>query len=149
MGALGLVATGRRDGFREATVIAVTIFGVGATIVHVLDIAAHGNLAPGNTVQNVGNLLKPALLIWFLVAARMAEAASPPLDSSSAFDDWRLSLARAAAPITACVASCYSLGFALDRPWLLNLVGLGVAVGILMAVLARGPQHSITRESNS
>ena len=33
---------GRRDGFREATVIAVTVFGVGATIVHVSDIIQTG-----------------------------------------------------------------------------------------------------------
>jgi hypothetical protein len=36
-GVLGVVAMGRRDGFREATVIAVTVLGVGATIVHVTD----------------------------------------------------------------------------------------------------------------
>jgi hypothetical protein len=37
IGILGIIAMGRRDGFREATVIAVTVFGVGATIVHVSD----------------------------------------------------------------------------------------------------------------
>jgi hypothetical protein len=47
IGVLGLVAEGRRDGFHEATVIAVTIFGVGATIVHIMDITATRNLAPG------------------------------------------------------------------------------------------------------
>ncbi len=51
IGILGIVAMGRRDGFREATVIAVTVFGVGATIVHVMDVIESGNLAPGNTVQ--------------------------------------------------------------------------------------------------
>jgi hypothetical protein len=70
VGILGIVAMGRRDGFREATVIAVAVFGVGATIVHARDIIETGNLAPGNTLQNVGNLLKPALLIGFLVASR-------------------------------------------------------------------------------
>jgi 4-amino-4-deoxy-L-arabinose transferase-like glycosyltransferase len=57
VGILGIVAMGRRDGFREATVIAVTVLGVGATIVHARDIIETGNLAPGNTLQNVGNLL--------------------------------------------------------------------------------------------
>ena len=51
VGILGIVATGRRDGFREATVIAVTVFGVGATVVHVMDVVESGNLAPGNTIQ--------------------------------------------------------------------------------------------------
>ena len=63
---LGLVAAWRRDGFREATVIAVAIFGVGATLVHVTDIVQEGNLAPGNSIQNVGNLLKPAALVAVL-----------------------------------------------------------------------------------
>jgi hypothetical protein len=36
IGILGIIAMGRRDGFREATVIAVTGFLVGATIVHVV-----------------------------------------------------------------------------------------------------------------
>src|SRR3954466_5025926 len=66
LGILGFLAMGRRDGFREATVIAVTVFGVGATIVHLMDIVRTGNLAPGNTLPNVSNLLKPALLIGFL-----------------------------------------------------------------------------------
>src|SRR3954462_9997418 len=34
IGVLGIVAMGRRDGFREATVISVTVLGAGATIVH-------------------------------------------------------------------------------------------------------------------
>jgi 4-amino-4-deoxy-L-arabinose transferase-like glycosyltransferase len=46
VGILGIVAMGRRDGFREATVIAVTVLGVGATIVHARDIIETGNLAP-------------------------------------------------------------------------------------------------------
>ena len=37
LGVLGFIAAGRRDGFREATVIAVAIVGVGATVVHVID----------------------------------------------------------------------------------------------------------------
>jgi 4-amino-4-deoxy-L-arabinose transferase-like glycosyltransferase len=73
VGILGIVAMGRRDGFREATVMAVTIFGVGATVVHVMDVIEFGNLAPGNTIQNISNLLRPALLIAFLAASRRAE----------------------------------------------------------------------------
>jgi hypothetical protein len=49
-GFLGIIATTRRDGFREATVIAATTFSIGATIVHLIDIVATGNLAPGNTL---------------------------------------------------------------------------------------------------
>ena len=73
LGILGIVAMGRRDGFREATVIAVSVLGVGATIVHIMDIVQTGNLAPGNTLPNVSNLLKPVLLIGFLSAIRRTE----------------------------------------------------------------------------
>jgi 4-amino-4-deoxy-L-arabinose transferase-like glycosyltransferase len=66
LGILGIGAMGRRDGFREVTVIAATVFGLGATVVHVMDVIESGNLAPGNTIQNVRNLLRPALLIAFL-----------------------------------------------------------------------------------
>ena len=62
LGVLGFLALGRRDGFRAATVVAVAILGVGATAVHVADLLATGNLAPGNTAQNLGNLLDPLLL---------------------------------------------------------------------------------------
>ena len=89
VGILGIVAMGRRDGFREATVIAVTVFGVGATIVHARDIIETGNLAPGNTLQNVGNLLKPALLIGFLAASRRAERSPDSEVHTQAFDTWR------------------------------------------------------------
>ena len=77
---------GRRDGFREATVIAVTVFGVGATIVHVSDIIDTGNMAPGNTLQNVGNLLNPALLIGFLAASRRTERSPDSEAHTSEFE---------------------------------------------------------------
>ncbi len=82
LGLLGIVATSRRDGFREATVIAVTVLGVGASIVHLMDILATGNLAPGNTVQNIANLIKPAFLIPLLIALRRAEH-SPYTEAAS------------------------------------------------------------------
>ena len=73
LGILGIVAMSRRDGFREATVLAATVFGVGATLVHVMDVIESGNIAPDNTIQNISNLLRPALLIAFLAASRRAE----------------------------------------------------------------------------
>ena len=75
LGVLGFIAAGRRDGFREATVIAVTIVGLGATVVHLIDIIQEGNLAAGNSIQNLANLLKPALLIPMLIVSRRSEDA--------------------------------------------------------------------------
>jgi 4-amino-4-deoxy-L-arabinose transferase-like glycosyltransferase len=89
VGTLGVIAMGRRDGSREATVIAATVFGVGATVVHVMDVIESANLAPGNTLQNVSNLLRPALLIAFLAASRRAERSPDSEAQTSGFDRWR------------------------------------------------------------
>ena len=86
LGVLGLIAAGRRDGFREATVIAVAIVGVGATVGSCHRHGAEGNLAPGNSIQNIGNLLKPALLIPILIVSRRSE---PELVGDLSFDPWR------------------------------------------------------------
>ncbi|MBN1248845.1 MAG: hypothetical protein JXC32_14385 [Anaerolineae bacterium] len=122
LGVLGLIAVGRRDGFREATVTAVTVIGIGATIVHLIDIAQTGNLAPGNTLQNVANLAKPVLLIAFLRAGRratlMTEAPPPNLNARHGPVVGWLAMA---------VSTGFALGYALDR--LVLFTGLGVLFG--------------------
>lgn len=143
LGILGLVAVGRRDGFREATVIAVTVFGVGATIVHFMDITATENLAPGNTLQNVLNLGKPALLIGILAMARRAEAAPGSEAGTAEFDRWRAPVAQAAGLATACVATAFGIAYAADRPILITLVGSLVGAAIVVVTLARSPWHHI------
>lgn len=141
LGALGLVAVGRRDGFREATVIAVTVFSAGATIVHIVDIVATGNLAPGNSLQNVLNLVRPALLIGLLAAARRVEAAPDSVTPAPEFDRWRTAIAQACGPATACVAGAFGLGFATDRPVLITLLGALVGFLIAFVIIFRSPLH--------
>ena len=141
VGVLGIVAVGRRDGFREATVIAVTIFGVGATIVHVMDIIETGNLAPGNTIQNIGNLLKPALLIGFLAASRRAERSPDSEAHTSGFDTWRGPRIQAAGVVTGCVAAGFSVGFAIDRPGIGTLFGVLLGAGLAVFVIARSSRR--------
>jgi hypothetical protein len=143
LGVLGIVAVGRRDGFREATVIAATVFSLGATIVHIIDIAATGNLAPGNTLQNVLNLFKPALLIGILSLARRAEAAPGSETRTAEFGRWRAPLLQAAGPVTACVAAAFGLGFAIDRPVVVTLLGTLIAFAVTMVILQRSPVHQI------
>jgi hypothetical protein len=143
LGVLGIVAVGRRDGFREATVIALTVFGVGATVVHILDIAATGNLAPGNTLQNVLNLFRPVLLIGSLAIARRAEAAPESKARTPEFGSWRTPLLRASGPVTACVATAFGLGFAIDRPIVITLLGALIAFVITYVFLCRSPLHRI------
>ena len=126
MGILGIVATTRRDGFREALVIAVTVIGVGATWVHVVDIVQHGNLAPGNTLQNVGNLLKPALLIGLLMASRRADAKLGPPDTRTGFDVWQQGHAQLSGWLAVIVTAGFGIGYGFDRPL------LGTAIGLLV-----------------
>jgi hypothetical protein len=143
LGVLGLVAVDRRDGFREATVIAVTVFSVGATIVHIIDIAATGNLAPGNTLQNVLNLFRPALLILVLFLARRAQAAPDSETRTPALGLWRTAILQAAGPVTASVATAFGLGFALDRPILITTIGTAIAFAIVLVMLHRSPVHDL------
>jgi 4-amino-4-deoxy-L-arabinose transferase-like glycosyltransferase len=137
VGILGIVAMGRRDGFREATVIAVTVFSVGATVVHVIDIIETSNLAPGNSLQNVGNILKPALLIWFLAASRRAEHSPDSEVHTSGFDTWRGPRIQAAALMTGSIAAGFSVGFAIDQSVIFTLVGTLVGAGLAAFVIAR------------
>jgi hypothetical protein len=113
LGVLGLVSAWRRDGFREATVLAVTVVGVGASVVHVIDIIESSNLAAGNSIQIGGNLLKPALLIPLLVMSRRAEA---DRGTGPSFDEWRRSVVAAAGMATGIVGVGFGIGFALDVP---------------------------------
>ena len=137
IGVLGIVAMDRRDGFREATVIAVTVFAVGATVVHVMDVIESGNLAPGNTIQNVSNLLRPALLIAFLAASRRAQRSPDSEAQTSGFDRWREPRIRAAGVMTGSVAAGFGAGFAIDLPVIGTLIGTMVGAGLAASVIAR------------
>jgi hypothetical protein len=131
-GVLGLIAATRRDGFREATVIAIAVSGVGATLVHLADIVQHGNLAPGNTLQNVSNLLKPALLIGFLVASRRADAALGSPTMRAGFAAWQTGHAQLAGWLAGLVATGFGIGYGMERP----LLGTGIGLLIAAAVAA-------------
>jgi 4-amino-4-deoxy-L-arabinose transferase-like glycosyltransferase len=142
LGILGIVAIGRRDGFREATVIAVTVFGVGATIVHLMDIVETGNLAPGNTLQNVGNLLKPALLIGFLTASRRAERTPDSEAHTASFEVWRGPRAQAAGMMTGVVATGFGVGFAVNQPFLGSTLGIILGAALVALIISRAPSET-------
>jgi hypothetical protein len=133
LGVLGLIAAWRRDGFREATVIAVAILGVGATVVHVTDIVQEGNLAPGNSIQNVGNLLKPAVLIAVLLVSRRSEATATCIS----FDPWRTRVVEVAGMITAVVGTGFAVGFWLGLALPATLVAAALAAGLVSFGIAR------------
>jgi len=141
VGLLGIVAAARRDGFREAAVIAVTVLGVGASIVHLLDILATGNMAPGNTIQNVANLIKPAFLIPLLLASRYAERSAHSDAFTPQFELWRAPLLQSVAIVTAVVATAFGVGFAVGQLLLVSTLGTIAASALATIILARSPAH--------
>jgi 4-amino-4-deoxy-L-arabinose transferase-like glycosyltransferase len=148
IGILGIVAMGRRDGFREATVIMATVLGVGATLIHVMDVIETGNLAPGNTIQNISNLLRPALLIALLAASRRAERSPASEAQTPGFDRWREPRIRAAGIMTGTVAAGFGGGFAIDLPLIGTLVGTLVGAGLAGFVLARASDEISARRTD-
>ena len=137
LGILGILAMNRRDGFRDATVIAVTIVAGGATITHVIDIVETGNLAAGNTVQNASNILRPAVLIWLLLAIRRSASAEGHAEEPALLGPWRDTAVTAAAQATAVVSATFSLGYAVNQP------AMGAVVGSLLA--AATTAHVVSR----
>ena len=128
LGVLGLVAAGRRDGFREATVMAVTVVGVGVTVVHGIDILQEGNLAAGNSIQNVANLLKPALVIPMLFVSRRSE---PKETADPSFDRWRMTVVGTAGTVTAVVGTGLGVGSWLELALPATLVAAVLAAGVV------------------
>lgn len=147
IGALGIVAVGRRDGFREATVIAVTIFSLGATVVHIMDIIETGNLAPGNTIQNINNLVRPVLLIGLLAASRRAERDPASEAGTTAFDRWRQPRGQAVGALTGIVASGFGVGFIVGQPFLLTGISLVAGLVMVYLIISRAPKEPLSGSS--
>lgn len=132
IGVLGIMAIGRRDGFRTAAILATTILGLGATAVHLWDIAATGNLAAGNTLQNLGNLLDPILLITL---TWLAGRTTDPDAESSAFLRWQLRQQPLAGMAAAGIGIGFGIGFATGALLLGTVSGaaIGVALGLVVS----------------
>jgi hypothetical protein len=147
VGVLGLMAISRRDGFRTATILATTILGLGATTVHLWDIASTGNLAPGNTLQNLGNLLDPALLIGLtFLAARTTD----PDAESPAFLHWQMRQQPVVGMAAAGIGTGFGIGFAVGGLLLWTLIGalVGIGIGVVISKrTAQGPDDLILKHS--
>jgi len=109
-------------------VIAVAIMGVGATVVHVNDMLQEGNLAAGNSIQNVANLLKPALLIPMLILNRRSE---PVRTGAVSFDRWRMTVVGTAGIVTAVVGTGLGIGYWRELTVLATLIAAVLAAGIV------------------
>ncbi|MDX1436343.1 MAG: DUF6790 family protein [Anaerolineales bacterium] len=138
-GILAAIAVGRRDGFREATIIGWTFFSVGAVIVHILDIAKTGNLAPGNTLINLTNLGRPALMIYLLWALRREERDGGTEAGSPEFLYWQSSEAALGGITGAAVGIGLGIGLAVNQPTIGLVAGLiiGTALGLVSRRRAR------------
>ncbi len=147
VGLLGLMAIGRRDGFRTAAILATTVLGAGATLVHLWDIASTGNLAPGNTIQNLGNLLDPVLLIGLTwLAARLTD----PDSESPGFLNWQMHQQPIAGMAAAGVGTGFGIGFALGGLLLSTILGalIGIGLGIMISRRSiHGQRYSITEQN--
>jgi hypothetical protein len=96
-----------------------------------------GNLAPGNTLQNVSNLLKPALLIGILSAIRRVERSPDSEARTPAFEAWRGPRVRAAGLMTCSVFTGFGVGFGIDQSVTGTLVGTLVGAGLVVFVVSR------------
>lgn len=144
VGVLGIMAINRRDGFRTAAIIATTILGLGATSVHIIDIAATGNLSPGNTIINLSNLLDPTLLIG------LTWLASRNTDDEPAPVRWYMRLEMIAGMAAAGVGTGFGVGYALDGLFLWTMIGAlaGVGIGLLLSNGAVREQGNLIGESS-
>lgn len=145
LGVLGLLAVNRRDGFRAATVIAVAVVGVGATSVHLIDVVSTGNVAAGNTIQNIGNLMDPLLLVLLLwLATRLRfDAANNP-----GFNAWQYRQRPLIAAAAAGVGIGFGVGYALEALWLGSTLGAALGIAATWGVRSRtGDKTSLAAQS--
>ena len=142
IGLLGAVAAERRDGFREATVAAATVYGVGVTVVQFMHIAATG-VAPGNAMQAVSNLATPVLLIWLLVALRRAEREPPNIVLRS----WMVPVRRGSVATVAIAAFALPVGYATEQVMVLSLAAIAVAAAAFWWIVGRAPSHRASTEA--
>lgn len=138
IGLLGAVAAERRDGFREATVAAATVFSLGATLVPLVHGAATGDLAPGDVLLNVLTLAQPALLIWFLLALRRAEPADPP---SIVLRSWMIPVRRGSVFAVGIAATAFAVSYSAGQVVALSLAGIVAAAVAFWWIVSRAASH--------
>jgi hypothetical protein len=142
IGLLGAVAAERRDGFREATVAAAFVFGVGSALAHIV---ATGSLAPVNLLIDIGNLVRPALLIWFLIVLRRAERAEP---QTIVLRSWMIPVRRGSVVAVGIAATAFSLSYSTGQMAALSLGGTAVAAAAFWWIVSRAPSHRVVAEEH-
>jgi hypothetical protein len=147
IGVLGLMAISRRDGFRTAAILSTAIIGFGSTAVHLWDIALAGNLSPGNTIQNVGNLLDPMLLIGL---TWLASRTTDPDAESPAFLRWQIRQQPVVGMAAAGIGTGFGIGFAVGGLLLWTIFGAlaGVGIGVYFSIRNTRLQASLAANNS-
>lgn len=133
VGILGAVAAERRDGFREATVIAVAVFSLGSFFV-----AVSGGLAPDHMLRGLVGLAVPGLLIWFLLALRRAERDEQP---TIVLKSWMIPLRRGSVVAVGIAATSYGIGNSTGQLVASSLAGIALATVAFWWIVSRAPSH--------
>lgn len=147
IGVLGFAAVSQRDGFRSAAILATAILGFGATLVHLQEIIAHGNLAPGNTIQNIGNLLDPILLI--VLTWRLSRITDPDAESP-AYLRWQLRQQPIVTFAAVGAGTGFGVGFFAGGVflWIIGATLAGLAIGFSISRRIAQQQNSQIVETN-
>jgi hypothetical protein len=139
IGLLGAVAAERRDGFREATVVAAAVFDLGAALTPLI-YAGTVQPGPGNVLLSLASLARPGLLIWFLLALKRGEEADPP---TIVLRGWMIPVRRGSVAAVAVAAMAFSLGYPTGQPVVFPLIGIVVAGIAFWWIVSRAPTHRL------
>lgn len=137
LGLLAAIAAGRTDGFREATVIAGTTFAVGASIAHLRDYLDSGNTEAGNTIQNISNLGRPAILITALLLLRRAIGAGDDAAILAPAVPWRRQLINASVLSLIVASTAFGVGYTVDLVLPVTMAGVALGGAVFWATARR------------
>jgi hypothetical protein len=112
-------------------------------VVHVLDLAATGNLASGNAPQIVSGLVKPALLIWLLASLRRAERQEP---QTIVVRSWMIPVRQGSVVAVAVAVWALPLGLATKQMVTVPLTGCVLAAAAFWWIVSRAPSHRVAGE---
>jgi hypothetical protein len=145
LGLLGAVAAERRDGFREATVVAAVLSGVGVALVQFMDMAGTGNATLGTAAPALLDLVTPALLVWFLLALRRAEEEEGP--PTILLRGWMIPVRRGSVAAVGIAATSYSVGYSTGQQVALLLAGAAAAAVAFWWIVGRALSHRVSAAS--
>lgn len=121
----------------------MTIFAIRIFIFSVLPLLLAGLVIALDKTTSSRERRLEVLLIWFLAIARRAEAAPDSETRTAEFDNWRGALTQAVGFVTACVATAFGIGFAINQPVMITLFGTLIGCVIVVVILRRSPIHQV------